>query len=113
MTRCCQSLDLLTPRDYDGSRAEKAYAVDDLCAETRYVNGDPEYVNAISADTHRHSRSHTNENMSPESRGTALAPSLESDYTAEYHGESQFNNETRETCAPQAVEKFQKSHFNL
>ena len=82
--------------------------VDDLRTETRNVGGDAECVNAIAADAHCHRCAHTNENMSSEARGTAFAPSLESDHSAEYNGKHKFYNKCCEACASQTIEPFHK-----
>jgi hypothetical protein len=46
--------------------------------------------------------------MGSESRGTALAPSFESECSAEYHGEHKFYNKCCEACASQTIEPFHK-----
>ena len=91
-----QALDLLAAGNENGSCAQKADAVDDLCAETRNVgfyadlcaNIRPRpchHGKFVQAEQHGQRRAKTDEHIGAETGRTALASALQTDAAAEQH----------------------------
>ena len=95
-----QALDLLAAGNENGSCAQKADAVDDLCAETRNVgfyadlcaNIRPRpchHGKFVQAEQHSQRRAETDEHIGAETGRTALASALQTDAAAEQHSQSE------------------------